>query len=157
VINNTAASATADSHLTLAAQEATNELIAMAFTGQENFIPVAEEQRPHRFLSLAPVMSASYPAIPIFDAPTPKAPEPRFKDATTQTPAATQTDFTPLALNETGLPAAPIVDEHEMKTRRSSSVTSDGSVRAQRRRFLKLGPVHFGVGDGDWSEDVLEE
>lgn len=43
--------------------------------------------------------------------------------------------------------------------RRSSSLSSEGSTGSvQKRRFLKLGPVHFGGdGMGDWSEEVLEE
>jgi len=50
------------------------------------------------------------------------------------------------------------------KTSRSSSSGSDGSASGsptQRKRFLKLGPVHFGKdSDGkgdDWSEEVLAE
>lgn len=39
-----------------------------------------------------------------------------------------------------------------LKTERSSSSGSDGSAK---RGYLKLGPVHFGEGGGDWSEDVL--
>jgi hypothetical protein len=46
-----------------------------------------------------------------------------------------------------------------LKTRRSSSLSSDGSASkgALGRRFLKLGPVHGGEGEGDWSEDVVAE
>jgi hypothetical protein len=39
-----------------------------------------------------------------------------------------------------------------LKTRRSSSSGSDSGAT---RGYLKLGPVHFGEGDGDWSEHVL--
>jgi hypothetical protein len=137
----------------MASSSSTTELLDMALTGQENFIPVAEEQRPHRFLSLAPVIGASYPARPAFEAPiVASAPV----QTTTKTTSNTPAEITPA--NETGILAALIEGEHEPKTRRSSSVTSDGSAKdgTQRRRFLRLGPVHYGVGLGDWSEDVLE-
>lgn len=50
-------------------------------------------------------------------------------------------------------PKSPVETEMAMKQRRSSSEGSTG------RRFLKLGPVHFGEGDGmgDWSEEVAVE
>jgi hypothetical protein len=41
-----------------------------------------------------------------------------------------------------------------LKMRRSSSLSSDGST--QKRRFLKLGPVHFGESKDDWSEEVID-
>ena len=54
------------------------------------------------------------------------------------------------------VPGGEEVDAELLKTRRSSSLGSDGS---SKKRFLKLGPVHFGEGDGkgDWSEDVIAE
>jgi len=54
-----------------------------------------------------------------------------------------------------GVEAAPAaaIDTELLKTRRSSSLSSDGSV--QKRRFLKLGPVHFGENSDDYSEEVL--
>jgi len=83
------------------------------------------------FLSLAPTTSASYPPTPL-----------------TKSPAQTPNAETPNVLE--GLDAV------MLKERRSSSMGSDGS---SKRRFLKLGPVHFGEGDGkgDWSEDVIAE
>jgi len=104
------------------------EIAALAFSGQENFVPAAEEaaqDRPHTFLSLAPTTSASYPTSPLSKSPVQS-------------------------------PNAESLDELLLKTRRSSSLSSDTS---GKRRYLKLGPVHFGEGDGkgDWSEDVLAE
>jgi hypothetical protein len=122
------------------------EMMNMAFMGQENYIPAAEEARPHTFLSLAPTTSASYPVNPITKSPVPKSP--------VQAP----TDPTAAAATQATTPAvpAPSALEEALKTRRSSSLSSDAS---GKRRFLKLGPVHFGEGDGngDWSEDVLAE
>ncbi len=72
--------------------------------------------------------------------------------AGTSETAAAATDVAPLAaveeLDASGIP----------KQRRSSSLASDESGNA-KLRFLKLGPVHWGEGDGkgDWSEaGVLE-
>jgi len=130
----------------------------MALTGQENFVPAAEEARPHRFLSLAPVMSDGYPSRPAFEAQAPAVASAPV-ETTTQTTSNTQTETAPVeatAATETGIPATPVESAHELKTRRSSSVTSDGSTKSTRTRFLRLGPVHYGVGLGDWSEDVLE-
>jgi hypothetical protein len=65
-------------------------------------------------------------------------------------------DPTPARLEAvtTAAPNAEAIDSELLKTRRSSSISSDGST--QKKRFLKLGPVHFGEGDGDWSEEVVE-
>jgi len=122
----------------MATQEAspvnTAEILSLASSGQENFVPAAEEaaqEAPHTFLSLAPTTSASYPTSPLAKSPV-------------QTPSANSTTQESL-------------DALLLKTRRSSSLASDASGNASvRRRFLKLGPVHFGEGDGDWSEDVVE-
>jgi hypothetical protein len=128
------------------------EVLSLAFSGQENFVPAAEERRPSTFLSLAPTTSASYPSTPLIKAPIPQSPlqEP------TQTPHSTQADPTPARLEAVvaAAPSAETIDSELLKTRRSSSLSSDGST--QKKRFLKLGPVHFGEGDGDWSEEVLE-
>jgi hypothetical protein len=112
----------------MASQNSQNELLSMALSGQENMVTATEEreqERPHTFLSLAPTTSASYPV-----------------KSTTKTPTS------PVSPR-----AAPV--DSDLKTRRSSSTTSDGSLMA-KRRFLKLGPVHHGEGDGDWSEEVVE-
>ncbi len=112
----------------------TSEMLSMAFSGQENAVPAAEERaqgQTHTFLSLAPTTSASYPV----HKPIVASPKEESK------PAQTEEVATPVVPSE--------------KTRRSSSLSSDGSLM-QKRRFLRLGPVHFGVGDGDWSEEVVE-
>lgn len=100
------------------------EISALAASGQENFVPAAEEARPHTFLTLAPTTSASYPVKSVAVA--------------VKTPDETQES----------------IDNLLLKTRRSSSLDSTNS---SKQRFLKLGPVHFGEGDGDWSEEVLAE
>jgi len=125
----------------------------MAFMGQENFTPAAETRQAPRFLSLAPTTSASYPLTPV-KSPAPQSP---FQ-AATDTPNNTMADATPTrALNTmAAMPSAAVIDE-SLKTRRSSSLSSDGS--NVKRRFLRLGPVHFGEGGGkeDWSEEVVDE
>lgn len=40
----------------------------------------------------------------------------------------------------------------ELRLRRSSSLSSDGSLKTFR--FLRLGPVYHGEQDGDWSEEI---
>jgi len=113
------------------------ELLDLACSGQENNVPAAEERAQlatHTFLSLAPTTSASYP----LEKPAAKAISAESKPASTEEA---------LALATPTLPAE--------KVRRSSSLSSDGSV-IQKRRFLRLGPVHFGASEGDWSEEVVE-
>jgi len=112
--------------------------MAIALNGNEDLVPAAEERSQitvHSFLSLAPTTSASYPTM----AKAPKSPA--YK------PVATADAI------EATTPVLPVVDA-EHKTRRSSSLSSNGSLMA-KKRFLKLGPVHFGEGDGDWSEEVI--
>jgi hypothetical protein len=137
----------------MSVQPTREELLSMAFLGQENFTPATEEQRAPRFLSLAPTTSASYPSTPAMKCPAPQSPV----QAPMDTPNNTMADPTPAgALNTVpAMPSAAVIDE-AIKTRRSSSLSSDGST--QKRRFLKLGPVHFGEGGkDDWSEEVLDE
>lgn len=117
----------------MASQPTSADLLALAFSGQENFVPATEERRPSTFLSLAPTTSSSYPSTPLVKSHSPQSP-----------------------LNDPTAAAAPnaaALDSELLKTRRSSSLSSNGT---QKRRFLKLGPVHFGEGDGDWSEEVVE-
>ncbi|KAH7391235.1 hypothetical protein BKA64DRAFT_677146 [Cadophora sp. MPI-SDFR-AT-0126] len=116
-----------------------SEMLAIAFVGQENNVPAAEERaqlQTHTFLSLAPTTSASYPLTKAL---------PAAKTVTTESKPVVSEEALALAT-----PALPVE-----KTRRSSSLSSDGSLM-QKRRFLKLGPVHFGASDGDWSEEVVE-
>jgi hypothetical protein len=82
-----------------------------------------------QFLSLAPVSSASYPSTPLTQSPLQEAVKPT---------------------------ATAEVDLELLKSRRSSSVASEASGKL---RFLKLGPVHYGKGDGlgDWSDAVVAE
>jgi hypothetical protein len=106
-------------------------------SSQENFVPAAEEAHAHTFLTLAPTTSASYPTTPLTKPAAAKSPA-----------AAAPTD----AASVPAVPAVEPADQLLLKTRRSSSLDSTTSAK---RRYLKLGPVHFGEGDGDWSEDVL--
>jgi hypothetical protein len=128
------------------------EILSLAFSGQENFVPAAEERQLSTFLSLAPTTSASYPSTPLIKTPIPQSP----LQAPTQTPHNMRADPTPARLEAvtTAAPNAEAIDSELFKKRRSSSLSSDAST--QKKRFLKLGPVHFGEGDGDWSEEVVE-
>jgi hypothetical protein len=117
--------------------------------------PQPNIRRPSTFLSLAPTTSASYPQ----QRPSPPASivSPKIVAADVAATATTEsvavvTETVPLAavgeLDASGLP----------KHRRSSSMASDDSGNA-KLRFLKLGPVHWGEGDGkgDWSEVGVAE
>jgi len=124
----------------------TTEVSALAMADQENFVPAAEELRPHSFLSLAPKISASYPATPI--------PKSETLHQTAESPTVVEAKEVP---ELSGLDR-----ELLLKASRSESMSSDASsVGAQKAsgRFLKLGPVHFGENDGkgDWSEQVVAE
>jgi len=126
------------------------EISAGASGGPESLIPSSKAAllpQLTSFLSLVPTTSASYPSSPRSKLPLP----------TTTLPPA-------LAPENAGGEASPTIPEMlDVKIRRSSSSGSDESVSgspSQRRRFLKLGPVHFGKdgdGEGDWSEEVLAE
>lgn len=122
-----------------------SELLSIALSGQENMIPAAEERQqeaPHSFLSLAPTLSASYPV----KSATPKSP------VQTATPNTTSAESAATSV----VPSAADIDSELLKTRRSSSLSSNGSL-SQKRRFLRLGPVHHdGSHNGDWSEEVIE-
>ena len=133
----------------MSVQPTRQELLSLAFMAQEYSMPAAEEQRPPRFLSLAPTTSASYPSTPKQKSPAPQSPVQTSVDT-----SKTMADPTSKALDTTaGMPSAAVIAE-ALKMRRSSSLSSDGS---QKMRFLKLGPVHFGEGGkGDWSEAVDE-
>jgi len=114
----------------------------------QNFTPVAEETKQYTFLSLAPTTSASYPTAPLIRSPTAISPPAKVNAV----------DDTKVGDSTAAAPSVPVAEAVEpLKTRRSSSLSSEGSAGAAKRRFLKLGPVHFGEGDGDWSEDVVAE
>lgn len=111
-------------------------------------------RRPSTFLPLAPTTSASYPQqrpSPPASIVSPKIVATDVAAATSES-AAAATEVAPLAAIEE-LDASGIA-----KQRRSSSLASDESGNA-KLRFLKLGPVHFGEGDGkgDWSEVGVAE
>jgi hypothetical protein len=107
------------------------------------------ERRPSGFLTLAPATSASYP----------QAPRSRYQSVTHLT--------RPLPLTHGAMPeedvaiatprsmSSSLASIQEPKSRRSSSMSSDGSSRA-RLRFLKLGPVHWGEHQGDHKGDWHE-
>jgi hypothetical protein len=102
------------------------------------------ERRPSAFLSLAPTTSASYPS-------TPKSPT-QVQEPAPLGPQTSQGEAAPPTVAKaTEVPRTEDVAEL-LKKSRSSSSGSDGS---SKRGYLKLGPVHFGEGGGDWSEDVL--
>lgn len=116
------------------------------------YVPKLERPLPERrlsgFLTLAPTTSASYP----------QAPRSRHQSVSHLT--------RPLPLTHGAMPDEPIaaprsmsssvVSLSEPKSRRSSSMSSDGSVGKARLRFLKLGPVHWGEHQGDHKEDWHE-
>jgi hypothetical protein len=102
------------------------------------------ERHPTTFLSLAPTTSASYPSSPKSPTQSPESAALGQQKTQVQTSGATET-------NTQAVPRAEEVPEL-LKTKRSPSSGSDGSAK---KGYLKLGPVHFGEGDGDWSEDVL--
>ncbi|KIM98044.1 hypothetical protein OIDMADRAFT_57551 [Oidiodendron maius Zn] len=111
---------------------------------QTNSGALSLERGPVTFLSLAPTTSASYPS-------SPKSPT----QITESGPAGQQKTPVPVSpATEANIQAVPRAEEvaELLKTERSSSSGSDGSAK---RGYLKLGPVHFGEGGGDWSEDVL--
>ena len=118
------------------------EIIAMSAPAQNENVSASHIRRPSQFLSLAPATSASYPVQRPTSISSPKT--------SIELPRA-------LAAPETAV--VPTAEEIESlsKHRRSSSLSSDGSVTKQR--FLKLGPVHFGEDDGkgDWSEVGVAE
>jgi len=117
-----------------------NEAIKGLEERAQSFAPAAVAERQPTFLSLAPTTSASYP----------QAPKPRQRSIG---PALTA-----------GALAGVAEEAALMPTRRTNSMSSDGSastVKTQRLRFLKLGPVHWGEHPdehkGDWHEAVIEE
>ena len=106
--------------------------------------PFPLERRPSAFLSLAPTTSASYPT-------TPKSPT-QVQEPAAQGQQGSQAEASPPTEAKTPAVLRPEDVTELLKTRRSSSSGSDGS---SKRGYLKLGPVHFGEGDGDWSEDAV--
>jgi hypothetical protein len=128
------------------------EMLAASMAAE---LPQPHIRRPSTFLSLAPTTSASYPQqriSPPASIVSPKIAAADIAATTTTESAAAVTETAPLAsgeeLDASGVP----------KHRRTSSLASDDSGNA-KLRFLKLGPVHWGEGDGkgDWSEVGVAE
>ncbi|KAK0644925.1 hypothetical protein DIS24_g8414 [Lasiodiplodia hormozganensis] len=94
-----------------------------------NMNQLLSARRPSNFLVLAPTASANYPASPQALTPTTSA---------SKEPVSPTEDLDSPVVKPTEIDATP-------KERRSDSVSSNGSARF---KFLKLGPVHFGKGDG---------
>jgi len=107
------------------------------------------------FLSLAPTTSSSYPTLAKIQSAA--APKPSSVDETSA--ASAEDAVVEPAAEATVTPVTPLVAvtvDESLAHRRSSSMTSDGSVASAKRRFLKLGPVHGGedTRDADWSEVI---
>ncbi|QSZ29569.1 hypothetical protein DSL72_004084 [Monilinia vaccinii-corymbosi] len=152
----------------------TAEIKALAMSGQENFVPAAEEanqEASHSFLSLAPKTSAGYPVAAQLSGSS-GASTPRELVDPDQARAATGADE--LGQKKVGdgnsqtKGLCGIDAEKELvKASRSESMSSEASngstsnVSAYKgmssKRFLKLVPVHVGEAAlGDWSEEVVE-
>jgi hypothetical protein len=101
---------------------------------------IAGIRRPHTFLCLAPVHSASFPKAPQSPAMSPAT-------ITAEPSIAT-------AMEESILPppASPTTELKHKAVHRSSSSASAVSA-TDKQRFLKLGPVHWGgnIGDDDYA------
>ena len=133
------------------------EFLALEVAEVATYVPVIEDSEigvvglpvglPHSFLSLAPTTSASYPVSRKNNPASEAAKAPITEDG--------QVDI-PLAII-----SVPQVSGHEMlNASRSSSMSSEASNASpsQRKRFLRLGPVHDGEHadeNGDWSEKVI--
>jgi len=123
------------------------ELLALELRAQDfapENVPSHRIQAPTAFLSLAPTTSASYPTQ-------------QSKTLTSPNLPAAVSPAAPLeAIGEVAATPTTMEIAASLKTRRSSSITSEGSTGSAKQRFLKLGPVHFGEGDGkgDWSEVI---
>jgi hypothetical protein len=99
--------------------------------------------RNFTFLTLAPVISASYPTRPRITSPGPKV------DKVDHANFDRVDDFIPAEMASPTVGSADTTAEeieYMLKTRRSSSVSSADSFG--RPRFLKLGPVHWGGEPG---------
>ncbi|TGO36337.1 hypothetical protein BHYA_0128g00240 [Botrytis hyacinthi] len=145
-----------------------SEIQALAMSGQENFVPAAEEasQDSHSFLYLAPKTSAGYPvaqSAKVFAALTPR----QLGDQTRGTIGGEELGEKVVSDEDGRAKNLGSIEQELGKAARSESMSSeasnstvssvDGPKGMSSRRFLKLGPVHFGeAGLGDWSEEVVE-
>ncbi|ESZ94969.1 hypothetical protein SBOR_4652 [Sclerotinia borealis F-4128] len=143
----------------------TVEIKALAMSGQENFVPAAEEasQASHSFLLLAPSTSTGYPVAPLFKLPGVMTPR-QWVDQTRgalelegEKGVGDGEDGRAKSLGAVDQGLAKVSRSESMSSEASNSTTSS-SVGTQKgmssMRFLKLGPVHF--DEGDWSEEVVE-
>jgi hypothetical protein len=102
---------------------------------------------PHTFLSLAPTTSASYPV-------------PRKLFPVTEA-SRVWTEVREINATTASIATPEVIGHDMLNARRSSSMSSEASAGAspsQRKRFLRLGPVHQGEHideNGDWSEEVI--
>lgn len=109
-------------------------------------VPVRRESA---FLSLSPLQSSASPPKPSIAFHDKKAAMSVSGDTSTMSAIISSSTNDDAAAAAAG--AAPVVDAVS-KTRRSSSVDSDGSRIADKTRFLKLG--HAQAGElGDFSEE----
>ncbi|KAF7888335.1 uncharacterized protein EAF02_002876 [Botrytis sinoallii] len=145
-----------------------SEIEALAMSGQENFVPAAEEasQNSHSFLYLAPKTSASYPVAQSAKVSAVLTPR-QLGDQTRGTIGGEELGEKGAGDEDGGAKNSGSIEQELGKTARSESMSSeasnntissvDGPKGMSSRRFLKLGPVHFGeAGLGDWSEEVVE-
>jgi hypothetical protein len=141
----------------------------------QDFIPQAAEAPLRNFLYLAPTSSAPYVAKPQRQLPERRVSgfltlAPATSASYPQSPRSRHLSVShltrPLPLTHGAMPEEPIATPRSMsssvvslaepKSRRSSSMSSDGSTGKARLRFLKLGPVHWGEHQGDHKEDWHE-
>ncbi|RAL68137.1 hypothetical protein DID88_008849 [Monilinia fructigena] len=149
----------------------TAEIKALAMSGQENFVPAAEEfeadQAFHTFLTLAPKTSAGYPAAQLSGALTPR----KLVDVDHTRAAAGGDGFGEKRVGDEINHAKGLGDidagTELRKASRSESMSSEASNNMtssvgtlngmSTKRFLRLGPVHSGEAAlDDWSEKMVE-
>lgn len=134
-----------------AADKAHMTFLSLAPTTSSPYIPKPEKPVPEYhlsgFLTLAPIVSASYPrcrqqSVSHLTRPLPLTHGPHPEPALSPPPGSVS-----VASSVISMP----------KVRRSSSMSSDGSTGSKSRlRFLKLGPVHWGEHQGEHKEDWHE-
>ncbi|KAB8304495.1 hypothetical protein EYC80_003884 [Monilinia laxa] len=151
----------------------TAEIKALAMSGQENFVPAAEEasQPFHPFLSLAPKTSAGYPAARLSKLPGALTPR-KLVDIDHTRVAAGGDRYGEKRIGDEINHAKGLGDidvEKELgKESRSESMSSEASnsetsgvgtqMGMSSKRFLRLGPVYFGeAGLGDWITVIYSE
>ncbi|KAK6612386.1 hypothetical protein ACHAO1_008645 [Botrytis cinerea] len=145
-----------------------SEIQALATSGQENFVPAAEEasQNSHSFLYLAPKTSAGYPVAQLAKIPATLTPR-QLGDQTRSRVGGKELGEKGASDEDGRAKNLGDIEQEVGKASRSESMSSEASNSTistvdlpkgmSSRRFLRLGPVHFGeAGSGDWSEEVVE-